>query len=67
MSDRTMTNKAAIAFLNDMAVYFERRPTGGEDAAHWSNAINAENCRIVAAMVHRLDTIASIASPPPNR
>lgn len=66
MSERTMTNKAAMAFLNDMAVYFERRPTGGEDSAHWSNVMNAENCRIVATMIHRLDLIASVASPTPS-
>lgn len=63
MSERTMTTKAAMAFLNDMAVYFERRPTGGEDAAHWSNVMNAENCRIVANMVHRIDRAAAVLSP----
>ena len=67
MSERTMTAKAAMAFLNDMAVYFERRPTGGEDAAHWSNVYNAENCRIVSRMVHRIDVLAhGLSTPQPN-
>lgn len=63
MSERTMTTKAAMAFLNDMAVYFERRPTGGEDAANWSNVMNAERCRMIANMVHRIDRAAAVLSP----
>lgn len=37
-----------VAFLNEAAVYFERRDTGGEDSAFWSNVVNAENCRKAA-------------------
>lgn len=46
-----MTPDSAIAFLEESARYFEKRPTGGEDAAHWSNVMNAENCRKIAAML----------------
>lgn len=35
-------------FLNEAAIYFSKRPTNGEDAAHWSNVYNAENCRKAA-------------------
>lgn len=45
---------AAIAFLQEAAAYFERRPTGGEDSAHWSNVMNAENCRSAAALIEHL-------------
>lgn len=38
-----------IAFLNEMASYFDRRDTGGEDSVHWANVYNAENCRKIAA------------------
>lgn len=37
------------AFLTEAARYFEKRPTGGEDMAHWANVYNAENCRKAAA------------------
>lgn len=38
-----------VAFLNEAARYFEKRPTGGEDAAFWANVANAETCRNIAA------------------
>jgi len=38
-----------IAFLLEAARYFEKRPTNGEDAAHWSNVANAASCRRIAA------------------
>lgn len=47
----------ATAFLTMCSDYFERRPTGGEDAAHWANVSNARMCRKIAAML--------TASPPP--
>lgn len=46
--------KALAAFLNDAARYFENRPTGGEDMAHWSNVANAENCRNAAKLLAEL-------------
>lgn len=46
-----MTLEAAADFLMEMAIYFERRPAHGEDAAHWSNVQNAENCRKIAALL----------------
>lgn len=42
-------NQKHIAFLEEAARYFERRPTGGEDSAFWANHQNAENCRKAAA------------------
>ena len=41
-------------FLLDVADYFERRPTNGEDRAVWANTYNAENCRRIAAMLAAL-------------
>lgn len=46
-----MTPDKAIALLTEAARYFEKRPTGGEDSAHWSNVYNAQNCREIAAML----------------
>jgi hypothetical protein len=43
-----------VAFLNEAARYFEKRPTNGEDRAHWANVFNAENCRKAAAEITRL-------------
>lgn len=43
-----------ILFLHDAAEYFERRPTGGEDRAHWANVYNAKSCREVAAEIEQL-------------
>lgn len=42
---------AAISFLEDAAVFFERLPTRGEDSAYWSNVYNAENCRKIARLI----------------
>jgi hypothetical protein len=42
-----------VAFLTEAARYFETRPTGGEDAAHWSNVFNAKNCREAADTLER--------------
>lgn len=44
----------AQRFLRKAADYFERRPTNGEDAAHWANVQNAENCRAIASMIERM-------------
>lgn len=41
----------AVKFLEDSARYFERRPTNGEDRAHWANVYNAQNCRNIAALI----------------
>jgi len=46
--------EASKAFLTEAARYFETRPTGGEDAAHWSNVFNAKNCREAATLIERL-------------
>lgn len=48
---RQLTKQAAIAFLHNAARYFESRSTYGEDAAQWANIYNAENCRLIAAML----------------
>lgn len=44
----------AISFLEEAAKYFEKRPTNGEDMAHWSNVYNAENCRKIANLIDEL-------------
>ncbi len=44
----------SVKFLLEAARYFEKRPTDGEDAAHWSNAFNAENCRKAASLIASL-------------
>jgi hypothetical protein len=41
----------AVEFLHEAARYFEKRPTGGEDRAHWSNVMNAKNCRDIAELI----------------
>ena len=37
-----------LEFLLETARYFRKRPTGGEDRAHWANIYNAENCEKAA-------------------
>jgi hypothetical protein len=44
----------SVRFLLEAARYFEKRPTKGEDAAHWSNVSNAANCRRVADLIRSL-------------
>lgn len=42
-----MTRETLLAlaeFQEEAARYFSNRPTNGEDAAHWANVYNAENC-----------------------
>lgn len=46
-----MTADEATKFLREAAAFFERRPTGGEDSAHWSNWSNAKNCLEVADLI----------------
>lgn len=46
-----MDEAQAIAWLEEAARYFEKRDTGGEDAAFWANVANAENARKIAAMI----------------
>lgn len=55
-----MAPAAAIKFLNEMASYWERRPTEGEDMAHWAGVYNAENCRKIAALVEATRPDASL-------
>jgi hypothetical protein len=54
---------AEIAWLKEAARYFSNRPTGGEDAAHWSNVYNAENANKIAS---RLDALISAHPPQPD-
>lgn len=53
MTDDAKALTAAL-FLDEAARYFEKRPTGGEDMAHWANVFNAENCRVSAAAIRDL-------------
>jgi hypothetical protein len=41
-------------FLHNAAIYFENRPTDGEDTACWANVYNAEKCTRIAAEITRL-------------
>ena len=52
-----VTQDSDVAFLQDAAMYFERRPIEGEDRAYWANTMNAENCRRIATR------LASTAQP----
>lgn len=56
---RAIGPDAAIAWLNDAARYFENRPTVGEDAAHWANVYNAENCRKIAAAIAAYEAVTA--------
>lgn len=54
MAEAHIDVAALTAFATEAAGYFESRPTGGEDAAHWSNVYNAENCRNIATALQSL-------------
>lgn len=54
-----LSNDEAVAFLTVCADYFERRPTDGEDAVHWSNVSNGRMCRKIAAMLSAAPAPAS--------
>ena len=41
-------------FLHNAAIYFESRPTNGEDTAYWANVYNAEKCIKIADEITRL-------------
>lgn len=43
-----------VTFLIAAAGYFEKRPTNGEDRAHWANVYNAANCRRIARRIEVL-------------
>lgn len=49
-----MTVDQAIKFLEEAAQYFGKRPTNGEDKAHWANVYNAEACLKIAELVKDL-------------
>lgn len=48
-----MTEKQAMEWLNETAIYFENRPTHGEDKAHWSNVYNADSARKISKLLER--------------
>lgn len=75
MSQHQITPEAAINWLNDAARYFDRRPTNGEDMAHWSNVYNAENAGKIADLISALrcerdealraaEIVRDLATPP---
>lgn len=49
-----MTAFEAISWLEGAARYFEKRPTNGEDRAHWANVYNAETSRKIAELIKEL-------------
>jgi len=48
---------AEIEWLREAARYFAKRPTGGEDSAHWANVYNAENATKLATRLQALQSI----------
>lgn len=44
-----MNNSTINKWLDDLAGYFERRDTHGEDKAFWANVYNAESVRKIKA------------------
>lgn len=51
----------AAKFLREASRYFDRRPTGGDDAAFWANVANAETCIRIAEMLERVFDIEGAA------
>lgn len=45
-------------WADEAARYFENRPTNGEDLAHWSNVMNAENARKIASYLRAAEAAA---------
>lgn len=43
-----------VDWCREAARYFRKRPTGGEDSAHWANVANAESAERAAAEIERL-------------
>lgn len=43
-----------IAFLRSAAGYFRKRPTNGEDMAHWANTFDAQCCHAAADTIEAL-------------
>ena len=41
----------SVEFLTEAARYFRKRPTKGEDRAHWANVFNADNCEKAAKLI----------------
>jgi len=61
MTDDGMIVDPDAEFLREAARYFLKRPTGGEDEAHWSNVFNAENCERIATRLEDLkDNLSQI-------
>lgn len=64
LADVAKAQASDAIFLHAAARYFERRPTGGEDMAHWANVYNAENCRRIAGWIERLGSAALADASP---
>lgn len=54
-----MDREKAIAWLEEAAMYFSRRDTKGEDAAHWANVYNRENARKIADIIRSQKTFGT--------
>lgn len=44
-----MDNSSISVWLDELALYFEKRDTHAEDRAHWANIYNAETARKIKA------------------
>ncbi len=53
-------------FCDEVARYFEKRDTGGEDKAHWANVYNAENARKAATLLRALWAGEKSNTSPPS-
>lgn len=48
--------KAEIAWLREAAKYFLKRPTNGEDQAHWANVYNSQIANALADRLSNMET-----------
>ena len=53
-----MNTQVCIEWLEACAKYFENKETYGDDMAHWSNVINAQNARKIRAKLQAGDEMA---------
>jgi len=54
VTNHQITPDAAVNWLREAQRYFSKRPTNGEDRAHWSNVYNAENAGKIADLIASL-------------
>ena len=50
-----MSENQHVKFMEEVAAYFDKQPSNGEDSIHWANVYNAKNARAAAAYVSDLE------------